>query len=82
MSKGSKIVRIMCKSVDEAANIQRAVDNKEVHSFLAIVGALLPLSKRGRTRVLNFVVDKLDEDQGQVSIETTDDRHGLEVTRG
>lgn len=78
--KKSKIVRIECASADDAENVRRAVELVDVRAFLSIVGALLPLSQRGRTRVMNFALDKLDEDQGKVTVESTDGRHSLEAT--
>lgn len=73
---GSRTVKIVCKTADEAANIQRAIDLPEVRAFLGIVGVMLPLSPRARTRVLTFVRDKLNEENGKVTIETTETEDG------
>jgi hypothetical protein len=81
MSGRNRTVRLVCKNPDEAANIQRALDEPEVRAFLGIVGVMLPLSQRGRTRVLQFVSDKLNEEAGSVRLETTNGQHQLEASR-
>lgn len=75
----TRTVKLTCKTADDAANIQRALDSVEIQAFLSIVGALLPLGDRARTRVLTFVNDKLDEEAGRVEIQTHGDRHHVEA---
>jgi hypothetical protein len=86
--KSTRIAKVVCSTAQEAENIQRALDMPEVRAFLGIVGVLEPLTKRGRTRVLRYVADKLNEDAGSIEIETKDDeapdsnrRHSVEIRR-
>ena|SRR5688572_27765731 len=74
-----KTVRIPVKDKGEAENIERAMADPSTRAFVNIVGALLPLGDRARTRVLTFVNDQLSEDAGRVSITTIGDRHTLEA---
>jgi hypothetical protein len=69
----------VCQSVDEAQRMQRALEDPMVRAFVSIVGAMLPLSDRARTRVLTFMNDKLDEEAGAITIESHA-RGGHDVT--
>lgn len=53
---------IQVKDRKEAALIRRGLESPEARAFVKIIGALEPLSDRGRARVLHFVSDKLDEE--------------------
>lgn len=53
---------IEVKDRKEADLIKAALDDPKTRAFVQIVGALLPLSQRARTRVLAFVSDQLDEE--------------------
>lgn len=79
MSK-SKIVKVVCASADEAANMRRALENVEVRAFLGLVGAMLPLSD-GTTRRLAYVGDTRDPGAPRLSIETTDGQHQVEASK-
>lgn len=76
-----KYVRIQVKDKSEAESIERALSDPATRAFVTIVGALLPLGDRARTRVLNFVNDKLDEDAGRVTVETRGDKHHVEASK-
>lgn len=54
---------IEVKDRKEADLIKTALDDPATRAFVQIVGALLPLSERARTRVLTFVNDRLAEDE-------------------
>ncbi len=48
----------------EAAHIREALDDPAIRAFVITVGALKALpSDRARKRVLQFVMDKLDEER-------------------
>ncbi len=72
-----KTIRIEIKDRAEGENIQRALTDPSTRAFVVIVGALLPFGDRARTRILSFINDKLNEEAGRLTIETTGDRHGL-----
>jgi hypothetical protein len=76
----TRTVKLICKTADEAENIQRALDTPEVRAFLGVVGVLMPLGDRARTRVLAFVNDKLNEEAGKITIETTGSSHSGEAS--
>lgn len=76
-----KYLRIAVKDKAEAESIERALTDPMTRAFVVIVGTLLPLGDRARTRILTFVNDKLDEEAGRVSIETRGDRHHVEAKR-
>ena len=40
-----------------------ASEDPAVRAFVIITGVLLPLTPRARTRVMQYVTDKLDEDR-------------------
>jgi len=55
---------INVKNQKEAAAIRVALERPDVRAFVVIVGTLEALpSDRSRARVLNYVVDKLDEEK-------------------
>lgn len=82
MPSRKRTATIVCKTPEEAANIQRALDQVEVRAFLSIVGVLLPLGARGRRRTLEFVNDVMDEDNGRIRIETYGDgQHAVEASK-
>jgi hypothetical protein len=54
---------IEVKDRKEADLIKTALDDPATRAFVQVVGALLPLSPRARQRVMNFVTDKLNEEQ-------------------
>ena len=75
-----RLIHIEVKSKEEGEQIERALNDPMTRAFISIVGALLPLGDRGRTRVLNFINDKLDEAAGQITIETRGDRHHVSAS--
>lgn len=77
----AKFVKIEVKDAAEAENIQRALTDVPTRAFVNIVGALLPLGKSARTRVLTFVNDTMNENDGRVSVETTGDQHHVEASK-
>lgn len=74
-----KLISIEVKDKTEGENIERALTDPMTRAFVVIVGALLPLGDRARTRVLSFINDKTDEEAGRVSIESRGDRHHADV---
>ncbi len=63
-------IRIPVKDKAEGDNIARALNDPTTRAFVVIVGVLLPLGDRARTRVLSFINDKADEEAGSVTMET------------
>ena len=57
-------VSIEVKDRAEAEHIRRALERPDVRAFVVVVGALLPLTPRARTRVLTYIADRVDEDAG------------------
>lgn len=51
------------ESRKEADLIKTALDDPTTRAIVQILGALLPLSPRARTRVMQFVTDRLDEEK-------------------
>lgn len=47
----------------EADAIRSGLEDPTVRAFVIIMGVLKPLSPRARTRVMQYVTDKLSEDQ-------------------
>lgn len=47
----------------EASAIRTGLEDPAVRAFVVIVGVLKPLTSRTRARVMQYVTDKLDEDQ-------------------
>ena len=54
---------IEVKDRKEADLIKTALGDPATRAFVQVVGALLPLSPRARQRVMNFVADRLEEEQ-------------------
>lgn len=54
---------IEVKDRKEADLIKTALDDPATRAFVQVMDALLPLSQRARQRVMNFVTDKLNEEQ-------------------
>jgi hypothetical protein len=79
MGARRRLATVKCKSADEAANLQRALDQPEIVAFLNIVGALLPLGDSNRTRVLEFVNDIINVEAGRIRVESQGHLHKLEA---
>ena len=59
-----KWLKLRVKDHDEAVAIGRALTRPDVRAFVVVVGTLDQLpTDRARSRVLNFVLDKLDAEQ-------------------
>lgn len=54
---------IEVKDRKEADAIKTALEDQTTRAFVVVVGTLLPLSPRARKRVMDFVTDKLTEEQ-------------------
>ena len=64
MSKQQRWLKLRVKNRNEAAAIDRALTRPDVRAFVVVVGTLEQLpTDRARSRVLNFVLDKLDKEQ-------------------
>ena len=74
-------VSLEVRDKQEAAQLRTVWEEPMGRAFINVVGALLPLGDRARTRVLEYVNDALDEDAGRVRIETRGDRHHVEARR-
>lgn len=79
MAKRRQLIHIEVKDKTEGDNIERALNDPMTRAFIVIVGVLLPLGDRARTRILTFVNDKLHDDAGRITIESAGDRHDVEV---
>lgn len=53
---------IEVKDRAEAQRIQAALTDETARAYLTVMGALLPLSRKARLRVLEFVSDSLMEE--------------------
>lgn len=73
------LIHLEVKDKAEAEHIARALNDPMTRAFVVIVGALLPLGDRARTRVLSFINDKVHEDLGRVTIESHGDLHHAQV---
>jgi len=73
------LIHVEVKDKSEGENIERALADPMTRAFVTIVGALLPLGDRARTRVLSFINDKVNEEAGSVTIESPGDRHTADV---
>jgi hypothetical protein len=73
------LIHLEVKDKAEGENIARALNDPMTRAFVVIVGALLPLGDRARTRVLSFINDKVNEDLGRVTIESHGDLHHAQV---
>lgn len=64
------------KDKGEADALRAAMDDPTTRAFVIVVGTLLPLGHNTRRRILQFVSDKLsDEEQGaKVRIETNPEK--------
>ena len=69
-------VAITVKDRDQAKAVQTAMADPSTRAFVIMVGSLLPLGPRARKRVLEFVADRIDEENGEqrVRIETDGER--------
>lgn len=76
----SKTLKIQVKDQSEADAIANALNDPGTRAFVVIVGTLLPFGDRARTRILNFVNDKLNDDKGRVTVETTGDSGVVELS--
>lgn len=47
----------------EADAIRAGLEDPMTRAMVTIIGVLLPLTPRARTRVMSYVTDKLDEDR-------------------
>lgn len=47
----------------EAEALRTGLEDPAVRAFVIIIGVLKPLTPRARARVMQYVTDKLDEDQ-------------------
>jgi hypothetical protein len=47
----------------EAEAVRVGLEDPAVRAFVVIMGVLMPLTPRARARVMQYVTDKLDEDQ-------------------
>lgn len=57
-------IKIEVKDEDEAVAIRRALDDEMTRALVITVGVLLGLdTDRARARVLNFLADKIAEEQ-------------------
>ena len=50
------------KDRKEADAIRTGLEDPSIRAFVVITGLLLPMSPRARQRVLQYVTDKLEED--------------------
>jgi len=73
------LIHLEVKDKTEGESIARALNDPMTRAFVTIVGALLPLGDRARTRVLSFINDQVNEDLGRVTITSHGDRHHGEV---
>jgi len=73
------LIHLEVKDKAEGENIARALNDPMTRAFVVIVGALLPLGDRARTRVLSFINDKVNEVLGRVTIESHGDLHHAQV---
>ena len=56
-------ITITVRDLNEAAAIERALEDKVFHASAVLIGLLKPLSHRARKRNLVFVMDHLDEER-------------------
>ena len=54
-------ITIDVKNRSEADAIRTALDEPDIRAFVIVAGTLRPLTPRGRRRVLEYVVDLVDE---------------------
>jgi len=53
---------IEVKDRKEADAVRVGLEDPAVRAFVVIIGLLLPMTQRQRKRVLQYVMDKIDED--------------------
>lgn len=58
---------IEVKDRREGDAIRTALDDPTTRAMVICVGLLMPLSERARKRVLNFVMDKLEDPETKVT---------------
>ena len=51
------------ESRSEGERLRQGLEDPSVRAFVQIIGVLKPMSERARARVMQYVVDKLDEDK-------------------
>ena len=59
-----KQITVEARDGDEAAAIERALQDPTTLATVKIVGYLLPMSDRERRRVMTWVTDKINEANG------------------
>ncbi len=74
-----RLIQISVKDKTEGEAIERALTDPMTRAFVVIVGTMLPLGDRERTRILTFVNDKLNDEAGRVTIESRGSRHHVEA---
>ena len=60
-------VSIEVRDRREGEVMRVGLDDPAVRAFVVIVGTLKPLSKRAQGRVLRYVMDRLEEEEGLIS---------------
>jgi hypothetical protein len=78
--KRKKLIRIEVKDQSEGESIARALNDPMTRAFVVIVGTLLPLGDRARTRILTFINDKANDEAGRISIESRGSQHHVEAS--
>lgn len=73
-----RLIHLAVKDQAEGESIERALADPMTRAFIVIVGTLLPLGDRERTRVLTFINDKVNEEAGRISIESRGSQHHVQ----